>query len=341
MTLKQMQYFVILVEKQSFTKAARECMTTQPNLSIQIQSLEQELQVCLLIRKGRSFELTPAGKLLYKRLIPILQSINTLPQQINHVGNNAGSTLRLGLPSSMAHHKLDAKLTEMVLCQTGLELSLSYGSHDELYERFGSGNLHAFISDESRLTQRDSFYKLPVSPSKMCVEFPCTLAVNNKGVKKLKVESSQLESLVLGYVCHPDFINDEQRFLEELLHVPVRLYAIDSLSSGRKALLGSNPPFNALLFTRSLLRGDYEHHDYLVPHDIIYHGETIKRPFSCYAKLKMHPMDLEELCQIVYELGLKHDKQSSFNEEEESPPTLLRSLPQSTKVSFTAERLAL
>lgn len=343
MNINQMRYFVTLVEKHSFTTAARECMITQPALSMQIQKLENELQVKLLERKGKSFELTPSGKLLYQRIIPILQSFADLTHQVTHVGQNAGSTLRLGLLSSMDHHQLIPKLSERVLNQTGLELSVCFGCHDELYERFGSGNLHAFISDESRLTQRDSYYKLPLFANKMYVEVPKSQSLKHQGIKKFKVETSQLTDLTLAYVCNVAHLKDEQRFLEELLHTPLKLRAFDNIALARKALLNPSSGLNGLLFTRSLLKGDYEFNDNLVRYELLHQGETIKRQFSCYAKLHIHSMDLKELCQIICSLGCKQD-QASLNElrrSDETPVNPLRAVHHATGISFTAERLAL
>lgn len=343
MNINQMRYFVVLVEKHSFTTAARECMITQSALSQQMKNLEQSLQVSLFVRNGRNFELTPAGKLLYQRLVPLLQNFTDLCYQVAHVGQNTGSTLRLGLPSSMDHHQLAPKLTELVLNQTGLELSLFYGCHDELYERFGSGGLHAFISDESRLTLRDSYHKLPLFAAKMYVEFPQSKVIAHQGIKKFKLAASQLEELRLGYVCNKDYLEEEQRFLENLLQVPLHLYAVPDMAAGRKALLSTKAPFNAMLFTRSLLKGDYEFKEELVRYELLNQGETVKRQLSCYAKLHMHTLDLNELCQIICTLGCKQAKETldELNRIDETPVRRLRAAHQTSTMEFTAERVAL
>lgn len=72
MQVQQLRYFICLVDKHSFTEAAKECFITQPALSMQIKNLEKELDVTLINRIGRSFEVTPAGKLLYDRAGHIL-----------------------------------------------------------------------------------------------------------------------------------------------------------------------------------------------------------------------------------------------------------------------------
>ena len=54
-----------VVETGSFTRAAEELFLTQPAISHQIRSLEDELGQALFQRDGRSVAPTPAGRMLY------------------------------------------------------------------------------------------------------------------------------------------------------------------------------------------------------------------------------------------------------------------------------------
>jgi DNA-binding transcriptional LysR family regulator len=61
-TLRQLEYFVAVVEDGSFTAAADRLHVTQPGLSHQIQALERALGGPLLERLPRKIRLTPAGR---------------------------------------------------------------------------------------------------------------------------------------------------------------------------------------------------------------------------------------------------------------------------------------
>jgi DNA-binding transcriptional LysR family regulator len=61
-TLRQLEYFVTVVDEGSFTAAAALLHVTQPGLSHQIQALERELGGPLLERLPRNIRLTPAGR---------------------------------------------------------------------------------------------------------------------------------------------------------------------------------------------------------------------------------------------------------------------------------------
>jgi molybdate transport repressor ModE-like protein len=60
--------FKALVETGSFTKTAKQLGLTQPAVSQHIQKLERDLGEPLLIRHGRSTDMTPAGEVLLQHI---------------------------------------------------------------------------------------------------------------------------------------------------------------------------------------------------------------------------------------------------------------------------------
>ena len=61
-SLRQLEYFVAVVDEGSFTTAAARLHVSQPGLSHQIQALERQLGGPLLERLPRGVRLTPAGR---------------------------------------------------------------------------------------------------------------------------------------------------------------------------------------------------------------------------------------------------------------------------------------
>src|SRR5712691_4689636 len=61
-SLRQLEYFVAVVDEGSFTAAAARLHVSQPGLSHQIQALERQLGGPLLERLPRGVRLTPAGR---------------------------------------------------------------------------------------------------------------------------------------------------------------------------------------------------------------------------------------------------------------------------------------
>ena len=66
MNLKQLEAFVRVSERRSFSKAAKELFLTQPTVSAHISSLEKELDVRLFVRNTKEVNLSEEGKKLYE-----------------------------------------------------------------------------------------------------------------------------------------------------------------------------------------------------------------------------------------------------------------------------------
>jgi DNA-binding transcriptional LysR family regulator len=75
MTLRQLSYWLAVVEEGSFTRAARRMHVSQPSLSQQIRALEAEIGGDLLERLPRSVRLTSAGKAMLPHVKSAVQSI--------------------------------------------------------------------------------------------------------------------------------------------------------------------------------------------------------------------------------------------------------------------------
>ncbi len=79
---KQLRYFIAIAESSSFSKAAQNLFISQPALSQQISKLESQLGVTLIERNTRSVQLTPAGKDLYNRSIPLMRDMENMMQSV-------------------------------------------------------------------------------------------------------------------------------------------------------------------------------------------------------------------------------------------------------------------
>lgn len=65
----RLQRFARLVERKSFTQAAKDLHISQPALSLAIDKLERELKTPLLVRPIRGFQLTDAGQVVYNAAV--------------------------------------------------------------------------------------------------------------------------------------------------------------------------------------------------------------------------------------------------------------------------------
>lgn len=78
MNLKQFEYFIKVAENKNFTRTAEEMFISQPALSQQIRSLEDEFGFPLLYRTNKMVELTPAGEFFYSQMKDIIEQCNLI-----------------------------------------------------------------------------------------------------------------------------------------------------------------------------------------------------------------------------------------------------------------------
>lgn len=98
MEIKDLQYFLKVVEHGSFTKAAAETFLSQPTLSKSIKKLETELNVHLLERSTRSLKLTDAGYIVYKQGQKILNSVKELHILLDEMRMLPTGEVKFGVP---------------------------------------------------------------------------------------------------------------------------------------------------------------------------------------------------------------------------------------------------
>jgi LysR family transcriptional regulator, nitrogen assimilation regulatory protein len=99
--LRELRYFHSVARTGNFARAARELNIGQPNVSHQVQKLEQELGTQLLIRHGRGVTLTQAGSCLMERLDVILGLLSA-PLEPAQTPERTTGTISLALPSEPA-----------------------------------------------------------------------------------------------------------------------------------------------------------------------------------------------------------------------------------------------
>ncbi|NCO74703.1 MAG: LysR family transcriptional regulator [Cyanobacteria bacterium] len=77
MELKPLRYFITVAEELNFSRASVKMYVSQPALSRQIKSLEQELDVVLFLRESDGLKLTPAGVFFLNQAKDILHRTET------------------------------------------------------------------------------------------------------------------------------------------------------------------------------------------------------------------------------------------------------------------------
>jgi LysR family hydrogen peroxide-inducible transcriptional activator len=105
-SLKQLEYFVALVETGSFRGAAAHCGISQPSLSVQLASLEKRLGQRLVERSRSGVILTSAGREVHERARAILEAANNLVNRFDAPRTGLAGTIRFGASATLGPYLL-------------------------------------------------------------------------------------------------------------------------------------------------------------------------------------------------------------------------------------------
>lgn len=98
MDIRQLRYFIQIVECGSVSKAAEKLLIAQPSLSQHVINLEGELGVQLLHRSSRGITATVAGERLLERAKEILADMDSIRREVRETSKGLTGTVVLGMP---------------------------------------------------------------------------------------------------------------------------------------------------------------------------------------------------------------------------------------------------
>jgi DNA-binding transcriptional LysR family regulator len=122
----EMQLFVALIERSSFTKAAKALLITPSAASKLIQRLEKRLGARLVNRTTRSIAPTEEGLLYYNNVKRILQDIDETESRIALSQQQAVGTLRISAPSALSTFHLPKLLAEFQRSNPAVTLDITF-----------------------------------------------------------------------------------------------------------------------------------------------------------------------------------------------------------------------
>jgi len=101
MDLRQLRYFVEIVERASLTRAAERLNIAQPALSIHLKNMEAELGTALLVRSRNGLTVTEAGQILLAHARRVLSEQENVLDEIRNLGSEPTGQVRIGVPGTI------------------------------------------------------------------------------------------------------------------------------------------------------------------------------------------------------------------------------------------------
>lgn len=290
MNIKQLQYFVSIIDYGGFSKAARHLFMTQPALSTAIKKLESEVNTPLLICKQDKIILTEAGQYLYDNSKPLLNQFNALINAMQQFKPQHHEKIVVGLPTLFAMQFMPIFSTFMIN-HPDVDLILTQGGSGELQSRLSKGDIDlgilSFPQYESNIIidpfrQFKGYTVCVVAPE----EHPLA-TYNSVNFNQLIDErfSSLSTDFILGRYLNQQF---------ELLHLTPNIVYTDN---NWEVILSSLKNLNTIC----LMAKEYEH--YYPKKDLKWiplNNNTIQFPIGiAYLRQKIHSPKIRALIDML------------------------------------------
>jgi LysR family transcriptional regulator, nitrogen assimilation regulatory protein len=141
MEIRQLRYFVRIVDLGSLSKAAADLFVAQPALSKQIAALEAELKAALLVRSPRGVTPTEAGQAFYRQAQSVLRQLGRIPDEVRSTQAAPTGVVAVGMPFSASNILAPALVAAVGERLPGVRLAITQEGSGELEGLLAGGRL--------------------------------------------------------------------------------------------------------------------------------------------------------------------------------------------------------
>ncbi len=137
----RLKAFCLIVEMNSFSKAAEAKFITQSAMSHLIKNLENELGIKLLIRKGKTVVTTQPGKILYEHAQQILKQYKSMEDALYAAVHKVKGHLFIGASATVAKYLLPQVFYDFSKNYREVRINLSVSSTEKIINELHQGEI--------------------------------------------------------------------------------------------------------------------------------------------------------------------------------------------------------
>ena len=149
MNIRDFTYLINLAKTSHFGRAAAISFVSQPTLSIQIKKLEEDLGCQLIERRGKTTELTEAGKIAVQRAEQIIGAIQDLQNHMKNFQDPLAGEWKLGIFSTLAPYLLPHIITPLKKSMPKVTLQIFEEITSKCIEHLKQGDWDAILISET------------------------------------------------------------------------------------------------------------------------------------------------------------------------------------------------
>ena len=159
MEIRQLEIFCAVVQRRGFSTAAEALNLTQPTVSFQIASLEEELGIRLLDRSGRNTIPTRSGEVLHRYAIQILELTAEAKQAIHQLKGLLWGEISIGASTIPGEYILPGLLPGFRENHPGIALEMIIGDTREIMSKVVQNEVEIGVVGASEKSEKLTFIK--------------------------------------------------------------------------------------------------------------------------------------------------------------------------------------
>jgi DNA-binding transcriptional LysR family regulator len=189
----QLNIFLVAADLENFTEAAQHLSLSQPSVSSQIQSLEQQLGTTLFRRAGRHIQLTEEGRLLVPLAREMIHQSAHIEETMASLAGEVIGHLKLGCTTSAGKYALPRLIAQFRQQFPKVQVSCIVATRQTALQALLEGTVHVVVTS-AREYQHQIRYRLFLSDRVILI-----VPVHHPWAERGQIELSDLmqESFVL------------------------------------------------------------------------------------------------------------------------------------------------
>lgn len=218
MELYQLRTFLTIADEGTLTRAAEKLFTSQPAISAQIKTLEEELGVRLFDRGARGMKLTREGLALQDKARRIVEAAQDFRHSAEHLRESVSGELVLGLNNRPEVLRIVEVLELLTKAHPELSYDLVNGSSGTLLQAIDDGSISLGFFEGVCEHPRIAWHEL--EPVELCIAAPAAWAeeFSSPDWKQLETRPWIFVSPACSYfraiesICHDQGLRLNRRF---------------------------------------------------------------------------------------------------------------------------------
>ena len=231
--LKQLRYFQSVVRLNSFSEAAEENFISQSAISQQVQALERELGFKLLERKNRSFALTPAGEYFYQKSLILTADYEQMCSEAAKIAKGDRDNLKIGYLRCYTGAEFHRALELFSEKHPDVEVSVTYGNHEELYGLLRTGAADLILNDQRRAFS-DEYVNLLLTTCRSYIE----VSSHSPLARMERVSPPELKNIPCILVASETQRETEQEYHHDVVGFHGEFLYAENLEEARLMVIG-------------------------------------------------------------------------------------------------------